>query len=414
MRILHVIPTYLPATRYGGPIVAVHALARALIARGHAVEVVTTNINGAGVSPVLLGARVEIDSVPVRYFASPWLKRLCFAPAMATVLQAEMRGFDIAHLHSVFLWPTFAAARAAHAAKIPYVVSPRGMLVEDLIRRRNRLVKSAWIALFERRNLKRAAAIHATSRTEAAELGRFRWRLPPITVVPNGITADDGNGSGDDVSADVRAIVGTSPFVLFLGRISWKKGPDRLLHAFARTRGGRLVIVGPDDEGLTPRLRALARDLGIAERVRFLPRAVLGVDKAHLYRTAQVFVLPSLSENFGNTVLEAMQRGRPVIVTPQVGAAEIVREAGGGIIADGEPASFGAAIDRLLADPALADAMGAAGRSYVRTNLSWAGVAAEMEALYDSIRLPRAAMSAHMASPHASNERAPLPQPQRL
>jgi glycosyltransferase involved in cell wall biosynthesis len=208
MRILQVIPTYLPATRYGGPIVGVHALARALIARGHDVEVVTTNVNGAGASPVPLGTRVEIDSVPVRYFASPWLERLCFAPAMASVLRAEMSQFDIAHLHSVFLWPTYAAVGAAQAAKVPYVVSPRGMLVGDLIRRRNRLVKSAWIALFERSNLECGAAIHATSRTEAAELDRFRWRLPPVTVIPNGVATDDGN---DCVGTDVSSDAGRSP-----------------------------------------------------------------------------------------------------------------------------------------------------------------------------------------------------------
>jgi glycosyltransferase involved in cell wall biosynthesis len=410
MRILHVIPTYLPATRYGGPIFAVHALARTLIARGHDVEVVTTNINGAGASPVPLGTRVEVDSVPVRYFGSPWLQRLCFAPDMASVLRAEVSRFDVVHLHSVFLWPTFAAARAAHAAKVPYIVSPRGMLVADLIRRRNRLVKSAWITLFERTNLERAAAIHATSRTEAAELERFRWHLPPVSVIPNGVTEDADADSGADVSADVREIIDASPFVLFLGRISWKKGPDRLLHAFARTRGGSLAIVGPDDERLTPRLRALARDLGIAQRVRILPRAVLGVDKLHLYRAAQVFVLPSFSENFGNTVLESMQSGRPVVVTPEVGAAEIVRAAGGGIIADGEPASFGAAIDRLLADPALADAMGAAGRRYVRANLSWACVAGEMEALYESIRFSRRPIPATAAAPRERNGSPPIPE----
>jgi glycosyltransferase involved in cell wall biosynthesis len=414
MRILHVVPTYLPATRYGGPIFTVHALARALIARGHDVEVVTTNVNGAGVSPVPLGTRVEIDSVPVRYFASPWLPRLCFAPAMASMLRAEMPRFDVAHLHSVFLWPTYAAARTAHAAEIPYVVSPRGMLVADLIRHRNRLVKSAWIALCERGNLERAAAIHATSSTEAVELGRFRWRLPPVTVVPNGVATDDGDDRGDaDVSPDVHEIGAASPLVLFLGRISWKKGPDRLLHAFARTHGGTLAVVGPDDEGLTPRLRVLARDLGIAERVRFLPRAVLGADKAYLYRTARVFVLPSFSENFGNTVLEAMQSGRPVVVTPEVGAAEIVCAAGGGVIADGDPASFGAAIDRLLADRALADAMGAAGRRYVCANLSWARVAADMEALYEAIRFSRRAGAARPIVPRARDAHASLTELQR-
>ena len=308
---------------------------------------------------------------------------------MASVLRSEIRRFDVVHLHSVFLWPTFAAARAAQAAEIPYVVSPRGMLVADLIRRRNRLVKSAWLAVCERGNLERAAAIHATSHIEAAELGQFRWRLPGTAVIPNGVTvADADDWAGAEVSPDVREAA-TGSLVLFLGRISWKKGPERLLHAFARTQGGTLAIVGPDDEGLTPRLRVLARDLGIAERVRFVPRGVLGADKAHLYRAARVFVLPSFSENFGNTILEAMQNARPVVVTPQVGAAEIVRAASAGLVADGDPASFGAAIDRLLADRPLAEEMGAAGRRYVVANLSWAAVAADMEALYETIRLSR-------------------------
>jgi glycosyltransferase involved in cell wall biosynthesis len=163
---------------------------------------------------------------------------------------------------------------------------------------------------------------------------------------------------------------------------------------------------------LTPKLRVLARKLGIGDRVRFLPRAVLGADKAHLYRAARVFVLPSFSENFGNTVPEAMQSGRPVIVTPEVGAAEIVRAAGGGIIADGDPAPFGAAIDRLLADRALGDAMGAAGRRYVHANLSWASVAADMEVLYEAIRVSRRAGTAVAIAPPARGHAA-LPELQR-
>jgi glycosyltransferase involved in cell wall biosynthesis len=141
--------------------------------------------------------------------------------------------------------------------------------------------------------------------------------------------------------------------------------------------------------------------------VRVLPRAVLGADKAYLYRAAQVFVLPSLSENFGNTVLEAMHAGRPVVVTPEVGAAEIVRKAGGGIVAEGDPVSFGAAIGRLIADRAFADAMGAAGRHYVRANLSWASVAAEMEALYDNIRLSHRSSAVHPIVPR-QRDNAPL------
>ena len=99
-----------------------------------------------------------------------------------------------------------------------------------------------------------------------------------------------------------------------------------------------------------------------------------------------LFRSPSYSESFGNSVLEAMRRGLPVIVTPEVGAAEIVREAGGGIVVDGDAAPLGQAIDRLAEDAGLARAMGEAGRRHVRDHYGWPSVAARMEALYESLR----------------------------
>ena len=113
MRILHVVPTYLPAVRYGGPIFAVHALCRALAARGHAVEVFTTSIDGPGNARVPHDQPVMLDGVKIRYFASPALRRLSWAPTLAHALRSEIDGADVAHLHSIFLWPTWAAARLA-------------------------------------------------------------------------------------------------------------------------------------------------------------------------------------------------------------------------------------------------------------------------------------------------------------
>ena len=172
---------------------------------------------------------------------------------------------------------------------------------------------------------------------------------------------------------------------MFLGRISWKKGLDRLLRAFARIRLGRLVIVGPNDELLLPELIRLAGELQMSDRVHFLARAVSGADKAHLYSSAQLFVLPSYSENFGNTVLEAMQYAKPVVVTPEVGAAEIVRKAKCGLVVEGDPEPLGEAIDRLMTDLSLAGRMGEAGRRHIVQHFEWRTVGAQMEALYDDI-----------------------------
>ena len=81
------------------------------------------------------------------------------------------------------------------------------------------------------------------------------------------------------------------------------------------------------------KLKAIAEECGVGARVQFLPRQITGHDKEALFEAGRLFVLPSLSENFGNVVAEAMVRGLPVVVTAGVGAAEIVEASGGGVVA---------------------------------------------------------------------------------
>jgi glycosyltransferase involved in cell wall biosynthesis len=384
MRILHVVPTYLPAVRYGGPIFAVHGLCQALVARGHEVEVFTTTVDGPGDSGVPVGIQVTLDAVAVRYFRCPALRRIYWSPGLGFALRSEVHRFNAVHLHSVFLWPTWAAARAARRANIPYVLSPRGMLVRELIARRSYLAKSTWIHFAEKSNLQHAAAIHLTSALELTELERFPWRVSRSVVIPNAVEEPlDRTGP---IAADVRAIAAEQPLILFLGRISWKKGLDRLLRAFARTSAGKLAIVGPDDEGIATRLLEQAAGLRIADRVQILPRTVVDADKEYLFAAARLFVLPSYSENFGNAVLEAMRRSVPVVVTPEVGAAHIVEECGAGLVVAGDPEPLGAALCCLIADPSLARSMGETGQRHITAHYTWPQIAGRMEALYASLK----------------------------
>src|SRR5260370_38004907 len=385
MRLLHVVPTYLPAVRYGGPIFAVHALCRALAARGHTVEVFTTSIDGPHNAPVPHDQPVMLDGVKIRYFASPVLRRLSWAPTLAHALRNEIASADVAHLHSVFLWPTWAAARLARRSQIPYVISPRGMLVEKLVRSRHRLLKSVWIGLIERTNLERAAAIHVTSAVEAAALAAFGFHLHQVATVPNGadeVESEPARNPPDDIKALGRA----RPLLLFFGRMTWVKGLDRLLQAFARTRVGTLAIVGTDYDHIAPRLEQLAGELNIAGRVHLVPRTVTGADKEFVFAAATGIVLPSYSESHGNAAIEAMQRGLPVIVTKDVGASDIVRESGGGIVVAGDIAELGQAVAQLMENPTLAREMGERGQRYIREHCGWAGIAARMETLYASLR----------------------------
>ncbi|HMF23397.1 MAG TPA: glycosyltransferase [Pseudolabrys sp.] len=384
MRILHVVPSYLPAVRYGGPIFTVHGLCRALAAKGHELQVFTTNIDGPGITATPIATPVDLDGIQIRYFPCPLVRRLYWAPALGRALHLELGKLDVVHLHSVFLWPTWAAARAARKARVPYVLSPRGMLVKDLIARRSRLTKSAWIHLIERSNVEQAAALHLTSQLEGTEIERFGWRLPRLAIIPNAI--DEPLSQNGKIASDVEAITSQQPLVLFLGRLSWKKGLDRLLRAFALTPAGILAVVGTDDENFAPQLAKLAAELRIADRLRILPRTVIGSEKERLFAAARLFVLPSYSENFGNTVLEAMRRGVPIVVTPEVGAAEIVRTSGAGLVVGGDIEPLSSAIRLLTADLALARSMGEAGRRHVAAHFTWDQVATQMEDLYNSLK----------------------------
>jgi glycosyltransferase involved in cell wall biosynthesis len=159
--------------------------------------------------------------------------------------------------------------------------------------------------------------------------------------------------------------------VLFLGRINWKKGLDRLVAAMASV-DARLVIAGHDDEGY-------AATLPRSERVTFAGE-VAGEEKERLLASATMLVLPSLSENFGNVVLEALMMETPVAVTPGVGLAPDVAAADAGIVTD----DF-TSLAALLDDEPRRTAMGRNGRALVESAFTWPAIAARMEEAYCSM-----------------------------
>ena len=286
LRLLHVVPTYLPALRYGGPIRSVHALCRALAAQGHEADVFTTNVDGPADSDVPLGRPVDLEGVKVTYFPSPILRRLYWSPAMRRALLARIADYDLVHVHAIYLWPTWTAARAARAHGVPYVVSPRGMLVPELIRRKSRWVKEAWIGLIERPNLEHAAAIHTTSAIEAHHLASFGWSLRQVATIPHGVD-------------DPPPPTATGAVARYLGR-------DCRRSARTGVRADQLGEgPGPPPRGAAPRperatghrrrrcrgyaatLAEKARLFRVDERVTIIARQVEGADKEALFAAAR-------------------------------------------------------------------------------------------------------------------------------
>lgn len=375
MKVLHVVPSYLPALRYGGPIASVHGLCRALVGAGHQVDVFTTSADGADDLDVALGERVDIDGVGVHYFPVTMPRRWFYSSAMALALRSRARNYDLVHLHALFLHPITAGADAAWAAKVPYLLSPRGMLVRSLFQQRSRWLKKLWITLAGRRVIERAAAVHVTSATERHDVTQFELRLPTIVEVANGI---------DCVQTGVTMYARDPNLVLFLGRLSWKKRIDRLIAAMVDCPRLTLAVIGNDDEGIEKQLRALAQRLQVAQRVQFVGPAH-GKQKDEWYARAGMFVLASQSENFANTVLEAMAGGCAVIVTPGVGLSHVVDSSACGLVCEDSVEALSAAMRAIADNPKMAAQMGERGREVVRNGYLWPTIAAQMNAVYDNI-----------------------------
>ncbi|MBO6658643.1 MAG: glycosyltransferase [Pseudomonadales bacterium] len=373
MKILHVVPTYYPAVRYGGPIVSVHGLCRSLVALGHEVHVFTTNVDGDGESDVPTDRPVEIDGVKVWYFKSNLLRRLYYSPDMQRGLKRSVSMYDLVHVHSMFLWPTLVACREAYKQGIPYVLAPRGMLVPELIKAKSQWIKTLWIRLFDARNVKRATALHLTSKVEAEALRLVVETTSTTWIVPNGVDVATCNEWQGSVDGDQ---------VLYIGRINWKKGLERLIRAAAAGAPGRFTIAGNDEDGYLPTLKQLIEKNGLHDRFYF-SGPVFGDEKDSLLRRSDLFVLPSINENFGNSVLEAMAQGCPVAVSETSGIVGELPEGAVHVMRNSD-ASVASAIGDCLMKKEKREALSKTGFD-AAGRFSWDKVARDMADRYEEL-----------------------------
>lgn len=374
-------PNYLPATRYGGPVRSAHGLARALVALGYHVDVLTTDVDGPGRLDVPLDHPLEMDGVYVHYCPIVAPRRLYFSPALARRAAELMPLADAVHVNGMFLWPGPHLARAARAQGKTLVISPRGMLMPEMVAGKSRIAKQVWIALQERGNLRAAAAIHVTSDSEAEGLRVMRLDLAPLVVIGNGVDAPDRVPS----LADIDAVWGDVPpgrRVAFLARLDWTKGADMAIEAVRAHPNAVILIAGHDQIGLQAQLEPrLLRDDGSCCGAFLGPLG--GRAKWAFLAGADVLLVPSVRESFGMSVAEALAIGTPVIATEGVGAASMLRRLDPGLVVPREQPALDAALARLLSDAGRRAAVGRAGRVLALSELSWAGAAAAIAALYD-------------------------------
>lgn len=374
MRVVQVINSVAPAR--GGPTYVVTHLSRALAALGARVDVVSTR---AGLDAAAEGeARRSLGDVPLHLVDVHGPARLELAPALPALLWRLVAGADVVHVHTVFTWPVALAPLVCRARRIPYVVRPAGTLDRACLALGPRRQKQLAVSAYVRGNLERAAAVQATSDHEAAELRHLapgaRVELLEVGVdLPAAMVPDRGE-AGRRVG--------------FLGRIHEKKQLDVLLRAMAVLPPTvELAVAGSGERAYVASLARLADALGVGDRVTWLGHLGPNEKRAFLDRV-DVVACPSIDENFGIVVAEAMARGRPVVVTDGVQIADHVRRAEAGIVVGRNVQDLAAALDSLLANPGRIRQMGHAGREYSRAHYSWDAIAANVRTMYERVIAP--------------------------
>ncbi len=380
MRVLHLIPAYPPAEFPTGPPQQLHRLIRNLRAGGVDVRVITTNGNGPKTLDVPAGRWIEHDGVPVYYGRRiPNTADLSWDAWRTIVREAESA--DLIHVTYIFSWINLAAAAASRRRGVPLVISPRGSLDPDALIFSPRK-KALYFRFGGSRALKQAAGFHVTSDMEREHVTAL---IPGavIGIVPNGVAVPS-----DDDLVRWTSVPAAAPTVLFVGRIHPKKNVVPLVRAWAsvspRHGDARLVFAGPDDHGHRAEVERTIAELGVAGSVR-LAGFVGGEELNRLLATSVCLILPSLTENFGNVVVEALAHRVPVIAstgTPWRGLRD--RDCGWWIQPTVE--GMAAAIDDALAtSPEARAAKGERGRRWMIEAFSWPSFALRMAEFYATV-----------------------------
>ena len=380
MKVLQVIPSL--SEFAGGPTIALEEIERSLTERGLRVETVTTDDGGPGTrNGKICGSPILENGVQRRYFQ----KRTEFykaAPSLGRWLRKHIVDYDIVHVHALFSYASVSACQWARRRSIPYIVRPLGTLAHYGITQRRPWLKRLSLDVVERPLLEAAAAVHFTSGAELVEAQRLNMAMRPV-VVPLGIRKPQA-GDAARLLRDY-PLMADALRIVYLSRLDPKKNLEGLIRALGiTTRRGlaaAVLVGGSGEPGYVARLKALAVAEGVADRVVWLGH-VQGARKADLLAAGEVFALPSISENFGIAVVEALAAGLPCILGDGIALAVEVESAGAGIGVAPSADAIAAALEYYAKDPSLRIKHGLAARQLYARSFSIETMGANLEALY--------------------------------
>lgn len=382
MKVLHVIPSL--SRVHGGPTQALALMERALARQGVVVETATTDDEGPGLRNAKAGGQPLEENGALHWY---FPKRMDFykpAPAFAGWMAREVGRFDLVHIHALFSFMSTVAARTAHRKGVPYIIRPLGTLNAYGINQRRPWLKRLSMQLVESQLLRRAAAVHFTSEAEALEAHSLGIPLRPA-IIP--LAVEDSPASTSLENSRFAGMRG-APCVLFLSRLDAKKNLEGLLDAIPllvrAAPGLRLLVAGDGAPDYVATLRARAEALRISGLITWAGH-VEGEAKAAAFASADVFVLPSFSENFGIAAAEALAAGLPCVLGEGVAIAREVVQAQAGVAVKTDARSIADGLRRIIADSDGRMRMSSNAARLAQEHFSMQAMGEQLERLYTDI-----------------------------
>jgi glycosyltransferase involved in cell wall biosynthesis len=342
MRILHVIS---PLT-FGGPAVALRDLSKKLTRRGHINRIVTTD-----------------------YGRNP-----------KDIFLSEIKNADIVHIHGLWKYSTFVAARLCRRENKPYIIRTCGMLKSSSLAQK-RLKKLFYYFLFEKRHLAGATLLQFTTEEE---LNKSKNMIGPAktTILPIGVDPDYVKRTKD---AQQPGLFNAGKYIIFLGRLHPQKRIELLTRAFAqfsqKNADFSLVFVGKGEVRYVNKVKRLIAALNLNGKVNFLDY-IDGRKRFDILHRAKLSCVLSRSESFGLSIIESLYYKVPVVVTSTIDLAGEIQKVGCGFVCTGSDKDIACSMERIVASESLRKQMGERGHQWVKQNFIWNKLIPRYEKMY--------------------------------
>jgi glycosyltransferase involved in cell wall biosynthesis len=379
MKVLHVSPSFYPATYYGGPVSSTYALCNAMAQiPGIELRVLTTDTAGPGRSPIPVASMPS--RLPQGYDVYYCKRRLGedIAPGLFARLWSMIKWADVIHLTGVYSPPTIPTLLIAKLLDKPVVWSAHGAL-QGWSGSSHKRLKAFWNRACDLLSESERVTLHVSSEIEKEESARL-IRNAKVCVIPNGVNLPE-------TTANPATRNPQNWRLLYVGRLHPIKGVENLLRAVAADRDTvSLAIVGEGEPDYTRSLRSLVSELQLDDFVQFRGH-LTGEAKTLEFINSDICIVPSFKESFCIVVAEALAHGVPVIASTGT-PWQRIEEMGCGLWVENSAAALSEAIRKFQGMPI--KEMGKRGREWMQMEFLWPAIGQRMATEYRRVMRPSA------------------------